>query len=76
MIMDVNAEGLLTIMNKRLCGAATKEMQLLMMQIRQAVISTNPEFEPFLVPMCEYHKVCNEFVPCGKKTLYFCEALK
>lgn len=71
MIIDLNAETLMTIMNKRLCGAATKEMQELMLMIRKEVIKTNPEFKEFLVPMCLYINKCNEFSSCGAKAVYF-----
>lgn len=70
-IIDLNAETLMTLMNKRLCGCATKEMQELMLTIRKEVIKTNPEFAEFLVPMCLYHNRCNEFVSCRGKALYF-----
>ena len=73
MIIDLNSETLLTLMNKRLCGAATKEMQELMLMIRKEVIKTNPEFEEFLVPMCVYIKGCNEFFSCNRKALFFQE---
>ncbi len=71
MIIDVNADSLMQIMNKRLCGCATKEMQELMLMIREEVIKTNPEFKQFLVPMCIYLNECKEFKSCGKKALYF-----
>lgn len=71
MIIDLNGETLLNLMNKRLCGNATKEMQELMLMIREEVIKTNPEFKQFLIPMCEYLNTCNEFRSCGKKALYF-----
>ena len=71
MIIDLNAESLITIMNKRLCGAATKEMQKLMLMIRKEVIKTNPEFAQFLVPMCLYHNRCDEFASCRGEALYF-----
>ena len=71
MIVDINADSLMQIMNKRLCGCATKEMQELMLMIREEVIKTNPEFKQFLIPMCEYLNACNEFRTCGKKALYF-----
>lgn len=73
MIFDVNAEALCVIMNKRLCGAATKEMQQLMLMIRKEVLKTNPEFENFLVPMCKLLHGCNEFTCCNKQALYFKE---
>lgn len=69
-IIDVNAEALMTIMNKRLCGCATKEMQRLMMLIKDRVEYLCPEFKGFLVPFCEYAS-CKEFTPCGKNTIYF-----
>lgn len=72
MIFDCNAESLMTIMNKRLCGCATKEMQELMLEIRAKVIEMNTEFTEFLVPMCEYIGHCPEvFSCCGKNALYF-----
>lgn len=73
MIIDVNAESLLTLMNKRLCGCATKEMQKLMMMIRKEVIKTNQEFERFMVPMCLHLRGCNEFVSCKGNCLFFKE---
>ena len=76
MIVDINADSLMQIMNKRLCGCATKEMQELMLMIREEVIKTNPEFKQFLIPMCEYLHSCNEFRSCGKKALYFERGIK
>ena len=70
-IIDLNAETLMTLMNKRLCGAATKEMQEFMLIIRKLVIETNPEFTEFLVPMCKYVHECKEFKPCNGKALCF-----
>lgn len=72
MIMDFNGESVLTVMNKRLCGAATKEMQNLMIMIRKEIIKTNPEYEKFLVPMCVYNgNQCHEFITCRLGALYF-----
>ena len=70
-IIDLNGESILTLMNKRLCGAATKEMQEFMFTIRKLVIDTNPEFEEFLVPMCKYVHECKEFKTCGGKAVWF-----
>ena len=72
-IIDLNAETLMTLMNKRLCGAATKEMQEFMFTIRKLVIETNPEFEQFLVPMCLYVNRCYEFTSCQRQCLFFSE---
>lgn len=71
MIIDLNAESLMTIMNKRLCGCATKEMQELMWMIRDKVLEHNIEFEEFLVPMCKYLHECKEFKSCGGKAVWF-----
>lgn len=76
MIMDINAEALMTVFAKRSCGCATKEMQLLMLLLKDKVVQTNPEFTEFLIPPCEQIGKCNEFSPCGKKALYFSEVLK
>ena len=74
LIMDVNAEALLTISNKRLCGCATREMQTLMILIRNEVIKTNPEFEDYLVPMCQHMNYgCPEYISCKGKAFYFSE---
>lgn len=73
MIVDINAESLMTLMNKRLCGCATKEMQELMLLMRKEVIWKNPEFTDFLVPMCIYQHECKEFSSCNHKALYFLE---
>lgn len=71
MIMDINAESLCILMNKRLCGCATKEMQSLMYDIRAKVLDTNIEFDEFLVPMCKYLHECKEFKSCGGKAVWF-----
>ena len=71
MIIDVNAESLMQIMNKRLCGAASKEMQELMCMIRDKVLEHNIEFDEFLVPMCKYLHECKEFKSCGGKAVWF-----
>lgn len=73
MIIDLNAEALLTIMNKRLCGAASFDMQVLMLQIREEVIKTNPEFTRFMVPMCQHTGGCKEFTSCNGNCLFFKE---
>ena len=71
MIIDLNAESLMTLMNKRLCGNASKEMQELMLMIRAEVLKLNPEFTNFLIPMCIYLNGCREFCSCGRKALFF-----
>lgn len=67
MIIDVNADALMTIMHKRLCNCATKEMRELMQMIKESVIKTNPEFKDFLVPMCKYIGRCDEIISCKER---------
>lgn len=67
----MNAEELITIMNKRLCGQADVTTRNIVRQIREAVLEVNPEFEDELVPMCIRNGgVCHEFSPCGYNKSY------
>lgn len=67
MVIDLNAEELMTVANKRLCGMAARETREVVRDVCEAVIEVNPEFAPFLVPFCmEY--LCHEFDPCGRST--------
>ena len=70
-IMDVNAQELMQIAHMRLCGQATDEMRETMRDVCRAVIRTNPEFIPFLVPPCmDYGCACREFRPCEDSMRY------
>ena len=64
-IMDINAQELIQMARMRLCGQASKETREAMRAICDAVIETNPEFEPFLKPKCMAYGYCNEFRSCG-----------
>lgn len=66
-VMDINAAELIQMAGMRLCGQASKETREAMRAICDAVIETNPEFEPFLKPKCDFMLECNEFRPCGYK---------
>ena len=65
-IMDINAEELMFMISKRLCGQADERTRYIAKKIRDAVIKTNPEFEAFLHTPCYLTKTCNEFSPCNK----------
>lgn len=66
MILDVNAEALTTLANKRLCGQASKETRQLVGMMCELAKQECPEFESELVPMCVRNGgVCHEFYPCG-----------
>lgn len=72
MIYDVNAEELMTIANKRLCGCASKETQQVVQMMCDEAIKVCPEIKEFLVPMCVHHGgVCHEMYPCGKSAAWF-----
>ena len=67
MIWDINAEELMVIMNKRLCQMASDETQEVMYKMRCCVVAVCPEFNEFLVPMCEYTGECKEMNGgCGR----------
>ena len=66
MILDVNAEELMNIANKRLCLLASQETRDVVKAMCREVNQVCPEISQFLVPMCEYHGgVCHEMKPCG-----------
>lgn len=67
MILYVNAEELMTMANKRLCGKAAVKTQKVMQMICDVAEKYTPEFKDQLVPMCERcGGVCHEIDPCGR----------
>ena len=69
MILDVNAEELMVIANKRLCMQASTETRQVVREMCRISENATPELYGLLVPMCEYHGgVCHEMHPCGKCT--------
>lgn len=65
MIWDMNAEELITIVQKRLCGCAAQETREVAKQIRDLVLEKCPEFEELLVTPCKFNGKCHEIRPCG-----------
>ena len=66
MILYCNAEELMIIANKRLCGRASPMTQLATHMMCDAALEKFPEFSGLLVPMCLYHGgVCHEIKSCG-----------
>ena len=65
-IMVVNAQELMFMARKRLCGKADIDTQKIMRAIVREVLKTNPEFNDVLVPQCQYLHACPEFVSCGR----------
>lgn len=71
MLFYCNAEELMIIANKRLCGRASKKTQEVVRMMCDEAAKAMPEIKPFLVPMCFYHGgVCHEIEPCGKNKTY------
>lgn len=67
MILDANAEALITIANKRLCKQASKETRELVQKMCELAIKACPEFKTELVPMCVRNGgVCHEMHTCRK----------
>ena len=65
-IMDINAQALIFMARKRLCGKADKKTQEIMKTIKDKIIDVCPEFQGFLVPDCMYRGgICHEFKSCG-----------
>lgn len=64
-IIDVNAEQVMFMMRRRLCGQADATTRFVMTHVCLEIIKTNPEFKQFLKPMCEYRHECPEFISCG-----------
>lgn len=64
-IIEVNAEQLMFMARRRLCGQADATTRFVMTHICLEVIKTNPEFKEFLKPMCHYRHMCPEFKSCG-----------
>lgn len=64
-IMEINAEQLMFMSNRRLCGMADKTTRYVMSAICRGVEKFNPEFVGHLKPMCELLHECPEFKSCG-----------
>lgn len=64
-IIDVNAAQLMIMARRRLCTTADDTTRYVMDLVCKSVIEVNPEFQEFLVPMCEYLHECHEFDSCG-----------
>ena len=67
MRIDLNAESLLTLANKRLCMTASPETREVVQRMCDLAEAVLPELHGLLVPMCEYHGgVCYEIKSCGR----------
>lgn len=70
-IMSVNAQELVFMAHKRLCGQADAYTRKVMQEIVRQVVAINPEFKDVLVPLCGYRNgKCTEFNCCGLNKKY------
>ena len=65
-ILYVNAQELMNMAHRRLCGQADEKTQEIMQAICARVEWACPEFVGLLVPMCKYRGKCPEMKPCGR----------
>jgi len=67
MILDVNAEELMVIANKRLCQKASPATRRVVSSMCFEAEKATPELTGLLVPMCEYNGgTCHEMFSCGR----------
>lgn len=64
-IMDLNAQALINMAHRRLCGNADPETRRVMVEICREVVGAVPEMWDVLMPMCMYRAECHEFNSCG-----------
>lgn len=66
MIVDINAEALMVIANKRLCNQASKETRDVVKGMCLLAEQHTPELKGLLVPMCVHQNgKCHEMTPCN-----------
>lgn len=67
MIFYCNAEELITVANKRLCGRAAQRTREVVQMMCDEAIKAMPELYGELVPMCVYNGgICREIESCGR----------
>lgn len=66
--MLINAEALINMGRKRLCGASSAKTVEVMKAIKEAVGKVDKELYPYIVRECEFRNgKCPELKSCGKK---------
>lgn len=60
-----DAQAVMTISRKRLCGQASPETRAAWRMAVDAIAETEPEVAECCVPECVYRGFCPEFRPCG-----------
>ena len=65
MMMSCNAQSLINISRKRLCGCASTETREAWKQVREAIRKIDPVMADKMVPDCAYRGFCPELSCCG-----------
>lgn len=65
--MFLNAQALINMSRKRLCGQASQETQDVMQEIKRQVNEVDPDLALAMVPDCMYRGRCFELKPCRKR---------
>jgi hypothetical protein len=65
-MMIANAQALINMARKRLCGKASIETQQVMLDIKAGVYEIDKELASCMVMECEYRNGCHEFKSCGR----------
>lgn len=65
MIFVANAEALINISKRRLCGCASPETRKVWGMVREAIRKIDPIMADFMVPSCIYRSFCPEIDGCG-----------
>lgn len=60
-----NAQNLIDVWRKRLCGQATPEAKQLALDFKRELHKVEPELADMLIPNCVYRCGCPEFTPCS-----------
>lgn len=69
MIIDINAEELQVMANKRLCKQAAETTRSVMKMMCCLAQDATPELDGLLVPLCVYcGGVCHEMFPCRRQS--------
>ncbi|MCQ2299951.1 MAG: thymidylate synthase ThyX [Bacteroidales bacterium] len=64
-LMIINAQELLFMARRRLCGMASPETRTVMRYITDAVAKVDPIVASHMLPMCAYRHMCPEQNGCG-----------
>lgn len=62
---EANAQALINISRRRLCGQASSETRGAWLEVKEMVAEVDPVLASVMVPECIYRGFCPEFTSCG-----------